>query len=238
MQLYKKNVRLYDPMKNKFITPEDIINKFGVDPKKVIDVQSLAGDSSDNVPGVPGIGVKTAAELINKYKTLEKLLDDAHEIKQNKRRETILKNKNKAILSRKLVELKNDVPVKQKIETFTLKKINKEKLYDFLREMEFNKLLSRAISFYGETGNKKIQSSNPKMQSETINVKGYESITNEKELDKWLKILNEQSVIAVDTETSSLNPLEADLIGVSFSYAPNKACYIPLAHKNIKSLIF
>ena len=106
----------------------------------------------------------------------------------------------------------------------------------FLREMEFNKLLSRAIGFYGETGNKKIQSINSKMQSETINVKGYESITNEKALDKWLKILNEQSVIAVDTETSSLNPLEADLVGISFSYAPNKACYIPLAHKNIKGL--
>jgi len=102
--------------------------------------------------------------------------------------------------------------------------------------MEFNRLLSRAISFYGETGNKKIESSNSKMQSPTINVKGYEGITNEKTLDKWLKILNEQSVIAVDTETSSLNPLDADLVGVSFSYAPNKACYIPLAHKNIKGL--
>ena len=91
MQLYKKDVRIYDPMKNKFITPEDINNKFGVDPKKVVDVQSLAGDSSDNVPGVPGIGVKTAAELINKYGTLEKLLEKAHEIKQNKRRETHLR---------------------------------------------------------------------------------------------------------------------------------------------------
>ena len=83
MQLYRKDVRLFDPMKNKFITPEDIMNKFGVEPKKVIDVQSLAGDSSDNIPGVPGIGVKTAAELINQYGTLEKLLDNAHEIKQN-----------------------------------------------------------------------------------------------------------------------------------------------------------
>ena len=100
MQLYKKDVRIYDPMKNKFITQEDIINKFGVDPKKVIDVQSLAGDSSDNVPGVPGIGVKTAAELINKYGTLEKLLNKAHEIKQNKRRETIVEKKEKSIISK------------------------------------------------------------------------------------------------------------------------------------------
>ena len=150
MQLYKKDVRLFDPMKNKFITPEDIINKFGVGPKKVIDVQSLAGDSSDNVPGVPGIGVKTAAELINKYKTLEKLLDNAHEINQNKRRETLIKNKDKAIISKKLVTLKKDTPVDRAIEDFSLKKVDKDKLYKFLREMEFNRLLSSAISVYGE----------------------------------------------------------------------------------------
>jgi len=146
MQLYKKDVRLFDPMKNKFIKPEDIVTKFGVGPKKVIDVQSLAGDSSDNVPGVPGIGVKTAAELINKYGTLEKLLDKAHEIKQNKRRETLIENKDKAIISKKLVTLMKDVPVERKIEEFQLKKIDKDKLYKFLREMEFNRLLSSAIS--------------------------------------------------------------------------------------------
>ena len=118
MQLYKKDVRIFDPMKNKFITPEDINNKFGVDPKKVIDVQALAGDSSDNVPGVPGIGVKTAAELINKYGTLEKLLDKANEIKQNKRRETLIENKDKAIISKKLVTLKKDVPIKKSYRRF------------------------------------------------------------------------------------------------------------------------
>jgi len=236
MQLVSDNIRLYDPMKSKVLGEKEVIEKFGVKPHQVIDVQSLAGDSSDNIPGVPGIGIKTASELINKYKTLDTLLKKAGEIPQNKRRETLLANKDKALLSRKLVTLKDDAPVKDDLNSFLLKEIQKDKLYDFLREMEFNKLLSRAISFYGETGNKKIQSSNPKMQSETINVKGYESITNEKVLDKWIKILNEQSVIAVDTETSSLNPLDADLVGISFSYAPNKACYIPLAHKNIKSL--
>ena len=158
MQLYKKDVRIYDPMKNKFITPEDINNKFGVEPKKVIDVQALAGDSSDNVPGVPGIGIKTAAELINQYGTLEELLKKAHEIKQNKRRETIIKNKNKAIISKKLVTLKKDVPVKEKLNEFILKEIDKDKLYNYLREMEFNRLLSLTISNYGEpdlAGNKK-----------------------------------------------------------------------------------
>ncbi len=236
MQLVSDNIRLYDPMKSKVLGEKEVIEKFGVKPHQVIDVQSLAGDSSDNIPGVPGIGIKTASELINKYKTLDTLLKKADEIPQNKRRETLLANKDKALLSRKLVTLKDDVPVKDEPSSFILKEIQKEKLYDFLREMEFNKLLSRAISFYGEAENKKNQPNNSKIQLSAINVKGYESITNEKVLDKWIKILNEQSVISVDTETSSLNPLEADLIGVSFSYAPNKACYIPLAHKNIKGL--
>ena len=146
MQLYRKNVRIYDPMKNKFINEEDVQNKFGVEARKVIDVQALAGDSTDNVPGVPGIGVKTAAELIKEYGNLENLLKNANKIKQNKRRETLIENKDKAIISKKLVTLKKDVPVKNKIEEFELKEIDKQKLYNFLREMEFNRLLSSAIS--------------------------------------------------------------------------------------------
>ena len=128
MQLYKKNVRIYDPMKNKFISEEDIHKKFGVDASKVIDVQALAGDSSDNVPGVPGIGVKTAAELIKRYGNLETLLKSAHEIKQNKRRETLVENKDKALISKKLVTLKNDAPVNQDLSDFELKQIDKDKL--------------------------------------------------------------------------------------------------------------
>jgi len=236
MQLVSDNIRLYDPMKSKVLGEKEVIEKFGVKPHQVIDVQSLAGDSSDNIPGVPGIGIKTASELINKYKTLDVLLKKADEIPQNKRRETLLANKDKALLSRQLVTLKDNVPVKDDPSSFILKQVQKEELYKFLREMEFNRLLSRAISFYGETEGKKIQPKNSKIQSPKINVKGYESITNEKTLDKWMKILKEQSVIAVDTETSSLNPLDTDLVGISFSYAPNKACYIPLAHKNIKGL--
>ena len=133
MQLFKKKVRIYDPMKNKFISNDDVINKFGVGPDKVIDVQSLAGDSTDNVPGVPGIGVKTAAELIKEYGNLENLLKNANKIKQNKRRETLLENKDKALVSKKLVTLKNDVPVKDKLTDFVLKKVDVDKLYNFLR---------------------------------------------------------------------------------------------------------
>ena len=124
MQLYKKGVRIYDPMKSKFINQDDVHNKFGVTPEKVIDVQSLAGDSTDNVPGVPGIGVKTAAELINQYGTLENLLKNASKIKQNKRRETLINNKDDAIISKKLVTLKKDVTVKNRIEEYVLKNIN------------------------------------------------------------------------------------------------------------------
>ena len=116
MQLVSKDIRLYDPMKNKVIGEKEVIEKFGVKPNQVIDVQSLAGDSSDNIPGVPGIGIKTASELISKYKNLDNLLNKASEISQNKRRETLIANKDKALLSKKLVTLKGDVPVKKKPE--------------------------------------------------------------------------------------------------------------------------
>jgi len=232
MQLYRKDVRLFDPMKNKFITPDDIVAKFGVGPEKVIDVQSLAGDSSDNVPGVPGIGVKTAAELINKYGTLEKLLDNAKEIKQNKRRETLIENKDKAIISKKLVTLMKDAPVERKIEEFKLKEIDKDKLYKFLREMEFNRLLSSVISAYGEPelGETTIEKEPIKKQQD-INKKNYHLITNEKEIDEWINEAEEAGELAIDTETSSLNAHQADLVGISLSTKIGKACYIPINHK-------
>ena len=150
MQLVSKDIRLYDPMKSKVIGEKEVLEKFGVKPNQVVDVQSLAGDSSDNIPGVPGIGIKTAAELIQKYKNLDTLLKNAAEIKQNKRRETLIQNKDQAILSRKLVTLKDDVPIKDELSSFLLKDVNKENLFNFLREMEFNRLLSQAISFYGD----------------------------------------------------------------------------------------
>jgi len=230
MQLYKKDVRLFDPMKNKFITPEDIVTKFGVGPEKVIDVQSLAGDSSDNVPGVPGIGVKTAAELINKYGTLENLLNNAQEIKQNKRRETLIENKDKAIISKKLVTLMKDAPVERKIEEFQLKEIDKDKLYKFLREMEFNRLLSSAISTYGELELRDnfIEKKNKK---QNINKKNYHLITSEKEIDGWINEAEEAGELAIDTETSSLDAHQTDLVGISLSTKIGKACYIPIGHK-------
>ena len=237
MQLYKKDVRIYDPMKNKFINDEDVQKKFGVGADKVIDVQALAGDSSDNVPGVPGIGVKTAAELINKYGTLEKLLECANEIKQNKRRETLIENQDKAIISKKLVTLKNDAPIDRDLNEFKLKEIDKDKLYKFLREMEFNRLLSSAISAYGEPS---FSSSKEEVKTEEkqnpINKNKYHLITKLEEIDNWIKEAEEVGEVAVDTETSSLDPHQADLIGISLSSKIGKACYIPVGHKSDKCI--
>ena len=236
MQLYKKNIRIYDPMKNKFINNEDIEKKFGVTPSKVIDVQALAGDSSDNVPGVPGIGVKTAAELINNYGTLENLLKKAKEIKQNKRRETILENKDKATISKKLVTLKKDVPVKNKLDEFLLKEIDKKKLYDFLRDMEFNRLLSSVISTYGEIEFKNDFSEKNRENLTKISDKNYFLVDNEKDIKKWLDEAEENGELAIDTETTSVDPHQAKLVGISISTKIGKACYIPINHDNGKNL--
>ena len=237
MQLYKKNVRIYDPMKNKFINEEDVNKKFGVKADKVIDVQALAGDSTDNVPGVPGIGVKTAAELIKEYGDLENLLKNAKKIKQNKRRETLIENKDKAIISKKLVTLKKDVPVKNQIEEFVLKDIDREKLYNFLREMEFNRLLSSAISTYGETefSQTKNEINNEKKNSK-ISKENYFLIKTEDEVKDWLKAAEEIGEFAIDTETTSLDAHQTNLVGISISYAIGKACYIPISHKDYKNL--
>ena len=235
MQLYRKNVRIYDPMKNKFINEEDVKNKFGVKPEKVVDVQALAGDSTDNVPGVPGIGVKTAAELINEYGNLENLLKNAKKIKQNKRRETLIENSDKAIISKKLVELKNDVPVKNSISEFGLKQIDKKKLYNFLREMEFNRLLSSAISKYGESEFENNEPNIKEKYSLEITNKNYEIIKNENELRKFLKNAEEIGEFSIDTETNSLDPHQASLVGISISSSIGYAFYIPLNHLNTKN---
>ncbi len=238
MQLYRRDVRIFDPMKNKFIDEDDIIKKFGVNASKVIDVQALAGDSSDNVPGVPGIGVKTAAELINKYGTLEILLKSAHEIKQNKRRETLTENKDKALLSKALVTLKHDAPVNRELNEFKLKELDKEKLYEFLREMEFNRLLSSVISIYGEPKlrNSIVDSKEENKKFESINKKNYFLISNLKEIEKWINEAEEIGEIAVDTETDSLDPHQANLVGISLSTKIGQACYIPIGHKSKECL--
>ena len=139
MQLVDENTFMFDSMKDKFIDKEQVKEKFGVYPDKVIDIQSLAGDSSDNVPGVPGIGIKTAAELINEYGSLDNLLKNASKIKQPKRRQTLLDNKENALISKKLVTLKKDVPIEYSIDDFLLKPIDSKKILTFLKDMEFSR---------------------------------------------------------------------------------------------------
>ncbi len=171
--------------------------------------------------------------MINQYSSLENLLIKAKEIRQNKRRETLIENKDKAIISKKLVTLKNNVPIKEKLESFILKNLDKEKLYNFLREMEFNRLLSSVISNYGELD---FQYNKQKVVKEKINIKKYAIIENEDELDKWIQEAEEKGEIIVDTETSSIDPHQANLIGISLCTDQGKACYIPVGHKSSKSL--
>src|SRR5210317_2294040 len=195
MQLVRGDVTMLDPMKQRRIGADEVFERFGVAPEKVIDVQALAGDSTDNVPGVPGIGIKTAAELIQTFGDLDTLLDRAGEIKQPKRRESLLENKDKALISKQLVTLMHDAPVNQKLEDFRLKEIDKDKLYKFLREMEFNRLLSSAISAYGEPN---FLSSKTEVQDKQkeITKKKYSLISEIDELDEWIKEAEEFGEVA------------------------------------------
>ncbi len=233
MQLVDEDTQMFDSMKDQLIGIEEVKNKFGVKPSQVIDVQSLAGDSVDNIPGVPGIGIKTAAELINEYQTLENLYKNVNSIKQVKRKQTLIDNKEKAFISKKLVTLKSDVPIQERIQDFLIKELDYEKLFTFLKEMEFSKLLNRI--------KEKKQIEIPMIKDEIqikvnkIEKQNYHTLFTTEELEKILKTnLKKQSFFAVDTETNSLNPLDADLVGVSISFEEGTGFYIPVGHKNKK----
>ncbi len=216
MQLVGGSVRMLDPMKNRLIGVDEVIEKFGVSPAQVVDVQALAGDASDNVPGVPGIGIKTAAELIQTYGTLENLLAHASEIKQNKRRETLLTHSENALLSKRLVSLDDKVQMDETLESFAVKPFRLEKALAFLKEQSFNALIHR------------LEKENPAASHETTS---YELIQDLPSLRAWIQQIQNLGYVAVDTETTSLDAMEAELVGISLSTAPLKACYIPLGHK-------
>ena len=242
MQLVDDNTFMFDAMKDRFIGKEEVKEKFGVYPDKIIDVQSLSGDSSDNIPGVPGIGIKTAAELINEFGSLENLLKNATYIKQPKRRQTLLDNKDKALISKQLVTLKKDVPIKNTLDEFLLKPINSEKILKFLQEMEFSRLFNRLEADYGKfSSNKKIGQENNIIKKIVIennssveiedSQKNFSLILEEEKLKQVLDKCDEKGVFAIDTETNSLDTMVADLVGISLSYKPGEAFYIPIAHK-------
>mgnify|MGYP001414493212 FL=1 len=235
MQLVDDNTILFDPMKQYWINDEQVFEKFGVYPSKVIDVQSLAGDSSDNIPGVPGIGVKTAAELINQYGDLEQLLTRATEIKQNKRRENLIEYADQARLSRSLVTLKKDVPVDSKIDEFKINSILElNKLIPFLKAHGFKSLLNK----YENVVKEEIKEESKVSKLDVIKndqefksiSKNYYLIENLSDLKLFLYRCYDKSTIAVDCETDSLNAKNANLVGLSLSFEEGEACYIPLRH--------
>jgi len=253
MQLVSDNVSMLDTMKGRVFKKEDVFDKFGVYPEKVIDVQSLAGDSVDNIPGIPGIGIKTAALLINEYGDLDGLFKNSEKIKQKKRRENIIEFENQAYISKKLVTLKNDVPLPIPIKETTLKEVDAEKLISFLKEMEFKTLTEKKskqlnidsdnikASDQVEKFEKKIIDS-PK-EIEEINSEfdrdNYQIIQSLDELTQWKMKAENIGYVAFDTETNSLNAVEADMVGFSLCTSENDACYVPLLHKeNDKQIDF
>ena len=227
MQLVNDRIALFDTMKNRRIGDAEVREKFGVGPDKVIEVQALAGDSVDNVPGVPGIGVKTAAQLIEEYGSLDELLERAGEIKQPKRREKLMENAEAARISRRLVTLKPDVDVETPLDEFGTEEPDPEILVGFLREMEFRTFTRRVEEALGapaadETGD----------ATAPIDREAYECVTSMDALKAWIAKARAAGVIAVDTETDSLSATASGLVGVSMAVAPGEACYIPLDHKD------
>ncbi|HCP00211.1 MAG TPA: DNA polymerase I, partial [Rhodospirillaceae bacterium] len=230
MQLVRNRVHMLDPMKDIVIGEDEVMDKFGVTPDKVVDVQSLAGDSTDNVPGVPGIGVKTAALLINEYGDLDTLLDRALEIKQKKRRENLIEFADMARISRDLVRLKDDVQTDQTIEDFALKDPDPATVVEFLKAMEFRTLTQRVESRFVASGLIDAAETQAALVAEAPSDDEYELVHDERSLKAWLDGARAAGVVAFDTETTSLNAMRAELVGYSLSYAPGRACYVPIGH--------
>jgi len=228
MQLVSENVTMFDSMKNRRIDPDGVFEKFGVGPDKVIPVQALAGDSADNVPGVPGIGIKTAAQLINDFGDLETLLSRAGEIKQNKRRENLIEFADQARISKELVTLCQTVPVENDLSAFEVCEPEGKALLTYIDAMEFRSLRTRVIDHYDDVNESDLDD----LGSPGVVVKEveYECVKDLDALQKWIDRAYRVGTIAVDTETTGLDPIEADLVGISLSVEPGKACYIPMAH--------
>ena len=235
MQLVGDGIEMYDAMKNKRIDREGVFEKFGVYPDRVIDVQSLAGDSVDNVPGAPGIGVKTAAALINEFGDLDELLSRAVEIKQPKRRQTLLDHAEQIKLSRELVTLDCNTPLTFALEDLEFRAPIPGKLLDFLTKMEFRTLTKRiAQKFELEiptSDNLDTTSTNNISEKIPFDSANYEYIKTADQLQTWVHKIYETGYVAIDTETTSLNDMLAELVGISLATEIGSACYIPIGHK-------
>ena len=240
MQLVRGGVTMLDPMKQRRIAGPEVEERFGVTPDKVVDVQALAGDSTDNVPGVPGIGVKTAAELINTYGDLDTLLASAGEIKQPKRRENLINFAEQARISRDLVRLRDDAPMPLPLEELKRTERDMDRLIAFLKAQDFKRLLTRvgapaeeaepAVRSMGGTPQPAAGAPAPASAPLPEGEVSYELVTSIAKLEEWAAAARKQGYLAVDTETSSLNAAAAEMVGVSMALAPGRACYVPLRH--------
>lgn len=224
MQLIEDGVSMYDGMKQKIIGRTEVMEKFGVPPEKVHDVLALIGDSSDNVPGVPGIGPKTAAELINQYGDFEGVLAHTSEIKQQKRRESIEQNISKARMSYELIALKNDVSLPLALEDLKLREPDGAKLLEFVQVMGFKSLVTRLEEKHG------LKAPRNDIGAQQATIADYELVTDIEHLKHWMELAKSTGFVAFDTETTSLDAMQAELVGFSLATEPGKACYVPLGH--------
>ena len=243
MQLVGDHVSMLDTMKNVRIGRDQVFEKFGVGPEKVVEVQALCGDSVDNVPGAPGIGIKTAALLINEFGDLETLLARAGEIKQDKRRQTLIDFADQIRLSRELVQLTCDAPLPAPVDDLKVNDPHSPELAAFLELMEFRTLAKRISESKPVPGGpepkapQQFISHAPKPAAERpedeapVDVTLYECVRDEAALDRWIARAREGGLVAFDTETDALSSADSDLCGVSLAVGPGEACYIPVGHK-------
>ncbi|OOY32982.1 DNA polymerase I [Thioclava sp. F36-6] len=247
MQLVGGGVEMFDAMKNRAIGVEEVEAKFGVGPERVIDVQALAGDSVDNIPGAPGIGVKTAALLINEYGDLDTLLERASEIKQPKRRETLIEKADQIRLSKQLVTLDDQTPIEFTLDDLEIREPDVDTLMGFLNEMEFRTLTRRVAEKFGaeppaapEVSDVPASHDNatPEVEQPPFDPDSYVCIRDAETLTQWLDEARAKGWVAVDTETTSLNEMQADLVGVSLAIEAGKAAYLPLGHSKGEGDLF
>ena len=237
MQLVGDRVSMFDPMKNVRIGPDQVFEKFGVYPERVVDLQALTGDSVDNVPGAPGIGIKTASALINEYGDLDTVLARAGEIKQDKRRQTLIDFADQIRLSRELVRLDCATPLPEPVEELGVRPPEAGVLSAFLETMEFRTLARRV----GEAGAGDPQTAQARPAAgeaapAPVDTSGYVCVRDLATLQAWVARAREKGIVAFDTETDSLSSANSGLCGVSLALSPGEACYIPVGHEEHEGL--
>lgn len=220
LQLVGERIRVYDTMKEKWMGPEEVRERFGVTPEQVVEVMGLAGDAIDNIPGVPGIGEKTAIELIKRFGSIENLLNRLDEIPQEKLKEKLKSHKDLALMSRKLAAIRTDVPIVCRKEDFALSPPDTESLRALFKELEFNKLLREL----------------PEEVSETKTALDYHLVTEREAFLSLLQDLKASEYFAIDLETTSIDPMWARPVGISLSHSPHQAFYIPVGHREGRQL--